>query len=897
MYHLVHKIEDMKNEKEKVPLLTKSYPNVTVRLKKVKSKNVLTKLTIKNKLTLKSVMDSWEELYVIQKTNEHATQLQKFVNYFKSIKVANILVQKNMEQILVDKYKASHLHLLYSKNEIIKKYYNEVKNGIEKDFKRLFSTLKEIEHHDIFIKFIQDNIQVIAFTFFEGMAYCVKNNNMYLNTLYSQINLAIKMSFMNSKYSYTRKCPTCGLNVYNLYKDLNSSKINNILNTKIVKLDHKLYEYTTKSVMNAAETAQIFIKIKIDQLNDKNIQEKRNMLNGFKLNESLNTYLNRMVFDIVFKPPMVVAPKPWRKHKKNIMQYEGGYYNNKFLKLNIEYDKSIKFNNKFFEAINYTQSVPMSINKPYLKWLLEQELDIILAQFTNITLNNLQAYCSKDFSSLSIDIINTLNEIASTLYMAKLFSSIPKIYIPMHYDFRGRLYCSSYPLHFYTSDIFRGLYVFYEHNIKIKYNDVYTFLKYSSSDSKTFTTVFNNKIEDYNFKDFFLFKSILLNCNNSMVGVDASSSTFQIQGVLMKDNLMLKLSNVIASDTKKDIYKYIMKKFYDKIIIEKNILQKHYEKINEIHYKKFNIKIWSSYEEFYDFINNLMQNRQIWKALIMRLGYNQMRKSRAIQLNEFICDLYYKNLNYYNIGFNQFTWYLATELENIFYIIFPKQRILKQFFAKAASLTSKHNANVKFAISTYIKYNSHTVWQAYHKKKWHEVFYYSKFSKKKYHIVYALDDYDSIDIPKMRISTLPNYIQYLDSIILVQVILKCKKNKIPIKTIHDNFLVHQNYISSVKEYYIESIVSTLFQKDKDPLYIFLVENNLDYNYDMLKLYYEIMEPYIELHFMDEKNNIVKQDIIKKKYLEKYRYEIHYNIQYDKFREKIENYYNDFILSW
>ena len=136
------------------------------------------------------------------------------------------------------------------------------------------------------------------------------------------------------------------------------------------------------------------------------------------------------------------------------MQYEGGYYNNKFLKLNIEYDKSIKFNNKFFEAINYTQSVPMSINKPYLKWLLEQELDIILAQFTNITLNNLQAYCSKDFSSLSIDIINTLNEIASTLYMAKLFSSIPKIYIPMHYDFRGRLYCSSYPLHFYTSDIF-----------------------------------------------------------------------------------------------------------------------------------------------------------------------------------------------------------------------------------------------------------------------------------------------------------------------------------------------------------------------------------------------------------------------------------------------------------
>jgi hypothetical protein len=147
------------------------------------------------------------------------------------------------------------------------------------------------------------------------------------------------------------------------------------------------------------------------------------------------------------------------------MQYEGGYLNNNYLKINIEFNKSIKFKKKFLNAINYLQEIPLRINKNYLKFLLDLDLEAFSKEFQELNKGNIKNYMGGAMNKLKMEEINIINNICSTLYFAKLYSDkIPKFYIPMHYDFRGRVYCSSYPLHFYTMEIFKGLYTFYSKN-------------------------------------------------------------------------------------------------------------------------------------------------------------------------------------------------------------------------------------------------------------------------------------------------------------------------------------------------------------------------------------------------------------------------------------------------
>jgi len=59
--------------------------------------------------------------------------------------------------------------------------------------------------------------------------------------------------------------------------------------------------------------------------------------------------------------------------------------------------------------------------------------------------------------------------------------------------------------------------------------------------------------------------SIYFSPKDAFIGMDASASTFQIQGLLLGDDLMLRLTNVFPSEKKEDIYIYIMEKLYDTI--------------------------------------------------------------------------------------------------------------------------------------------------------------------------------------------------------------------------------------------------------------------------------------------------------------------------------------------
>lgn len=57
-----------------------------------------------------------------------------------------------------------------------------------------------------------------------------------------------------------------------------------------------------------------------------------------------------------------------------------------------------------------------------------------------------------------------------------------------------------------------------------------------------------------------------------------------------------------------------------------------------------------------------------------------------------------------------------------------------------------------------------------------------------------------------RIATMPNLIHFLDSILLMHVISKCKTNKIPIIPVHDCFYSKEDDIDTIKKFYIEAYI-------------------------------------------------------------------------------------------
>src|SRR6202012_5446149 len=107
-------------------------------------------------------------------------------------------------------------------------------------------------------------------------------------------------------------------------------------------------------------------------------------------------------------------------------------------------------------------------------------------------------------------------------------------------------YCGSYPLQYYTNKLMKGLFSFTKKKILTDKENVrmITFLRNNSGDIDLFNSNLNKKERIfYSNKHFFNYMSINLDPENAFVGLDASASTFQIQGLLLRDEFMLELTN------------------------------------------------------------------------------------------------------------------------------------------------------------------------------------------------------------------------------------------------------------------------------------------------------------------------------------------------------------------
>lgn len=81
---------------------------------------------------------------------------------------------------------------------------------------------------------------------------------------------------------------------------------------------------------------------------------------------------------------------------------------------------------------------------------------------------------------------------------------------------------------------------------------------------------------------------------------------------------------------------------------------------------------------------------------------------------------------------------------------------------------------------------------------------------------------------KNKIAFLPNFVHFLDSCIAIDVVKKCKEQKIAILTVHDCFYTKPEYLTNVRSFYRESYIKIVL---KENLLENLFKNN---NVDMLK---------------------------------------------------------------
>jgi len=129
--------------------------------------------------------------------------------------------------------------------------------------------------------------------------------------------------------------------------------------------------------------------------------------------------------------------------------------------------------------------------------------------------------------------------------------------------------------------------------------------------------------------------------------------------------------------------------------------------------------------------------------------------------------------------------------------MFKNQVLLKKFFSLLVKKSLQLNKTVKFAIK------GQGFFQLYH--KWIKTVVWTylnyKYKNKKIKFVFNVYNDEEIDLLQNKIASLPNFIQFLDSLIMCKVLNEAEKQNIPIKTIHDCFYSNKWNVLKLKHLY------------------------------------------------------------------------------------------------
>lgn len=154
---------------------------------------------------------------------------------------------------------------------------------------------------------------------------------------------------------------------------------------------------------------------------------------------------------------------------------------------------------------------------------------------------------------------------------------------------------------------------------------------------------------------------------------------------------------------------------------------------------------------------------------------------------------------------------------------FKFYNVLKNFLNILSYSICQNNKNI---IINHNKSNTHNFIQTYYTEI-NKVIYIGHFDKKKKHLNIKIIDKNKVSIKDNKRALIANTIQYLDSVILTQVILKCKEKDISILTNHDCFYTTIKHGENVLKIYNECLYEYII--DYDFLNDLIIENNIDFN--------------------------------------------------------------------
>jgi hypothetical protein len=571
-----------------------------------------------------------------------------------------------IEKFLMDQYKNFTANKLISTQNKNINYNTLTKNLISRLDKSKIDLIKIIRNFKVNIKLKDGNLEdlnnriifymdeeFIINVLYGRLLRIISNIdriNYHTKTTYVMIDLGKELvnKYLFNEYKSYKELNNIENMSFNLFKTQNEKLISNCEDIQIYhKLGSILISWTIGIKL-------LNFKIKLISKDDK----ISILIPGLVLDKLISNNNNIGIFMLPHKIPMIVKPK---EYKGNDNSQLGGYllndieYTDSIILPNYElkHQSSILKNNIIYNSVNSLSSVEFKINVEVLDFILNIENNKkyqFYTEYDDIHPLTHKTKLTKTELKL-LESFNSRKDLEQNIIgLSLIFREVPRFYIPVRLDYRGRIYCISEYLNYQSIDLAKALLLFSQgEKVKLSDETSINYLKIFGGNcfgNKINKLSFNDRINwvDTNFDDIINFENgiLLTQAENKLLFIafcfefkkyieakeknidyfltylpiqfDATCNGFQHLTLLVDDVSLSRELNLAIStwnDLPKDFYSFVALKL-KKYFLE--ILNKDHEKL-KLEYSNETIDSFKR-------LASLNIQRNLIKKAIMTIPYN-----------------------------------------------------------------------------------------------------------------------------------------------------------------------------------------------------------------------------------------------------------------------------------
>lgn len=610
-----------------------------------------------------------------------------------------------------------------------------------------------------------------------------------------------------------QRLKTCNIapnDVYSIMKKYSLDTLNYTLDKGDILEEYSNRDFTRK-IADLILNRMIHVNLIYVKMEFKGITKGiKQYINRIYLNDALYNYAILSSVNLADQLPQLI-PYPEYEIPSDLVFKKTNFNSQGSILVSPHKDLHLYIAPSYLSAVNYMQNHGFKVNKEYLNWLLGSDLSYFKSQAKN----SLDLYAIWDSMGWPTDPKERDNYRNSIIFIGvvKLLTTYKNdaMFFNWKADTRGRLYQYNYPLNIFAMKILTPCFLFS--------NQEYT-TDYTKTD-------FDSDHWEAAYK---------VNKKNMISVRDATASVYQIIGGIIRDENLLKYSNMYENEHKQDIYTVILSDFLKK-------LQEPYKNPKVILGLLDNIPlnpkilVPSLFEElklYYNVYRSSLSNptfsyqfsiiwdkavnlpRSFIKNLIMTYGYNEGLQSSLDKFFEYFG--FTSRVDKKNKYLNKIMLAIRRLIFSVLKLHIPKLESYKIVMRKIAQICVSMNKPIILKTKSV---KSHYSYQSYMREDLNRVWFYSVAEKIKddqgntiikrkkngpYKVVKSKTD---LCINKNSSAFGPNFVHFLDSAILIKCINKCKDRGIPILTNHDCFFTTIAHDQDILEIYNQSWLEVL----------------------------------------------------------------------------------------